>query len=128
MMKKYKLILLKDLPDVKAGTEVLNISEEELLGVVPYKYHRCFNEQNSNDIFNLRDNPEWVKVEEDNRCDCLTRTNIQIRYVILGYGRSIKVSLNFKKKQIFTWYDHACDCGTSENLPIKFCPLCGREL
>lgn len=127
-MKKYKLILLKDLPDIKAGTEVINISEEELLGIVPYKYHRCANEKNSNAIFDLRDNPEWVKVEEDNRCDCLTRPKIKIRDAVIGYGRSLNVSLDFKNKQISTWYDHAYDSGTSKNLPIKFCPLCGREL
>lgn len=127
-MKKYKLILLKDLPDIKAGTEVINISEEELLGIVPYKYHRCVNEQNSNDIFELRNNPEWVKIEEDTRCDCLTRKKIKIRDAVIGYGRRLNVSLDFKNKQISTWYDHACDSGTSKNLPIEFCPLCGRKL
>lgn len=127
-MKKYKLILLKDLPDRKAGTEVLNISEEELSGIVPYEYRYCVAEQNFSDIFDLRNNPEWVKIEEDNRCDCLTRKKIRIRDIIIGYGRSFSVSLDFKNKQIVTWYDHACDCGTSKNLPIEFCPLCGRKL
>lgn len=127
-MKKYKLTLLKDLPNRKAGTEVLNISEEELKDHSKYKYIRYVEEKNFIDILELADNPEWVKTEEDTRCDCETKDGIIIRDAVIGYGRSLYVILNFKSKKITTWYDHAADEGTSENLDIKFCPLCGREL
>ena len=38
MEKKYKIILLKDLPNLKAGTEVLNITQDELDGKESYHY------------------------------------------------------------------------------------------
>lgn len=125
---KYKLTLLKDLPDRKAGTEVLNISEDEMNGVIDYKYRHYAQKQNFSDIYDLRNNSEWVKVEIDDRCDCKTKDKICIRSIIIGYGRVINVTLDFKKKAITTWYDHSCDCGTSKSLDIKFCPLCGDEL
>lgn len=128
MSKKYKLTLLKDLPDRKAGTEVLNISQEEMDGTVPYKYLYYVRERNFNDIFSLRNDPEWVKVEEDDRCDCLTKDHITIRNEIIGYGRSLSVGLYFKKKEIGCWYDYVCDSGDYAKLPIKYCPLCGRKL
>ena len=127
-MSKYKLTLLKDLPDHKAGTEVLNISEKELKGTEDYKYRYWVKEMNFSDIYDLRNDPEWVKVEKDDRCDCLTMDKIEIRRVIMGYGRTVSVSLNFRRKKIVTWYDYKCDEGTEENLPISFCPLCGRNL
>lgn len=125
---KYKLTLLKDLPNRKAGTEVLNISQEEMDGTVDYKYRYYVPEQNFSDIYDLRNNPEWVKVEVDNRCDCKTMDYIEIRHVIIDYGRIMDVKLDFKKKAITTWYDSACDYGSSKNLDIQYCPLCGRKL
>lgn len=128
MMKKYKLTLLKELPDRKVGTEVLNISEEELKDHTKYKYIGYVASRNFIDILELADNPEWVKVEEDTRCDCETIDRIVIRNEVIGYGRSLCVSLDFKHKAIKTWYDHSCDSGTSEKLDIRFCPLCGKEI
>jgi len=125
---KYKLTLLKDLPNREAGTEVLNISEEEMNGTIDYKYRHYVQKLNFSDIYDLRNNPEWVEVKIDSRCDCETMDNICVRSVVIGYGRSMNVNLNFKKKAITTWYDHACDSGSSKNLDIKYCPLCGRKL
>ena len=125
---KYKLTLLKDLPNRKAGTEVLNISQEEMDGTIDYKYRYYVLEQNFSDIYDLRHNPEWVKVEIDNRCDCETMDYISIRYAVIGYGRSLSAKLDFKMKSITTWYDHAYDSGSSKNLDIQYCPLCGRKL
>jgi len=125
---KYKLKLLKDLPNRKAGTEVLNISEEEMNGTIDYKYRNYVPEQNFSDIFDLRNNPEWVKVEIDSRCDCETMDKILIRYEVIGYGRSLNVRLDFKSKAITTYYAHSCDNGTNKNLKIKYCPLCGKKL
>lgn len=127
-MKKYKLTLLKDLPNRKAGTEVLNISDEELNDHSKYKYIHYVESQNFIDILELSNNPEWVKVEEDSRCDCKTMDKITIRDATIGYGRSLAVVLNFDKKKITTWYDHRCDSGTTKNLDIRYCPLCGRKL
>ena len=128
MSKKYKLILLKDLPNYKAGTTVLNISQEELDGTEDYKYRYYVPEINFSEIYDLRNNAEWVKIEEDDRCDCLTKDFIRIRNETVGYGRSLSVGLSFVKKEFYAYYDHACDSGTTKKLSIKFCPLCGRRL
>lgn len=127
-MKKYKLTLLKDLPNRKAGTEVLNISEDELNDHSKYKYIRYAEEMNFIDILELANNPEWVKVEEDTRCYCETMNEITIRNDVIGYGRSLSVVLNFGLEKITTWYDRSCDSGTAKNLDIRYCPLCGRKL
>ena len=126
--KKYKLILLKDLPNYKAGTTVLNISQEELDGTNDYKYRHYVPEMNLSEIYDLRNNAEWVKIEEDDRCDCLTKDYISIRDQTIGYGRSLSARLSFVNKEFYVYYDHACDSGTTKKLPIKFCPLCGRRL
>lgn len=128
-MKKYKLTLLKDLPRFKAGTEVLNISQEELDGTKDYKYrHRVIDEDNKYEIYDLRDNEEWVKVEEDTRCDCETESFIRIRYEEIR-GTCLNVTLEFDKKNIHTWCSPPYDeTGKSVNLPIRFCPLCGKSL
>lgn len=120
-MKKYKLTLLKDLPTIKAGTELLNVKFDD-----PSNKYPDYGELE--EIYYLRDKPEWVKVEEDTRCDCQTRKRIWIRSEVIGYGRSFCVSLDFEDKEIYTWYDHRCDSGSAESLPIKYCPLCGRKL
>ena len=120
-VNKYKLTLLKDLPDYDAGTVLLNITQEEMDGTKNY-----YGSKKS--IFYLRDNPTWVKVEKDNRCDCLTQDAISICYSVIGYGRSLSSTLNFKHKRISVHYDYACDSGKSSVLSIKYCPLCGREL
>ena len=125
---KYKLTLLKDLPNHNAGTVVLNISEEEMNGTRDYAYRRYVPEQNFSAIYDLRHDPKWVRVEIDERCDCETRDRIEIRYEVIGYGRTVSAYLNFKKQAITTWYSDACDSGTSENLSINYCPLCGRKL
>lgn len=129
-MKKYKLTLLKDLPDHKAGTVVLNISQEELEGKEDYKYRYYVPEQNFSEIYDLRNDAEWVKIEEDDRCDCLTKESIRIRDGVIGYGRTLKVILSFNNKEIYTRYDRYCDQGesASKSFPIKYCPLCGRKL
>lgn len=127
-MKKYKLTLLKDLPDYKAGTEVLNISQEELDGTEDYEYRYWVKEKNFSEIYDLRHNPDWVKIEEDPRCDCETKGRIEIRRNIIGYGRSLAVILDFNNTKIYTWYDRGCDTGSEVSLPIKYCPLCGRKL
>lgn len=62
------------------------------------------------------------------RCDCETMNKVVIRSEVIGYGRSMCVSLDFINKAITTWYDHSCDNGTLKKLDIKFCPLCGRLL
>lgn len=128
MNKKYKLILLKDLPQYKAGTTVLNISQEELDGTEDYKYRYYVPEINFSEIYDLRNNAEFVKIEEDDRCDCLTKDHISIRNETIGYGRSLSVGLSFVTKEFYAYYDHACDRGTRKTLSIKFCPLCGRRL
>jgi hypothetical protein len=126
--KKYKLILLKDLPNYKAGTTVLNISQEELDGTKDYKYRHYVPEMNFSKIYDLRNNAEWVKIEEDDRCDCFTKDHISISDETIGYGRHLSVGLSFVNKEIYSYYDYACDSGTTKKLPIKFCPLCGRGL
>ena len=127
-MSKYKLTLLKDLPNHKVGTVVLNISQEELDGAEDYKYRYYIPEQNFSDIYDLRNNSEWVKVEEDDRCDCLTKNYLSIRHEMIGRGREFSVKLLFKEKEISVYYDHYCDQGTEVNIPIQYCPLCGRKL
>lgn len=49
-------------------------------------------------------------------------------YCNMTDGRSLVVGIDFKKKIISTRYDYACDCGTSKNLNIEYCPLCGDKL
>lgn len=127
MKKKYKIILLKDLPDLKAGAEVLNITQDELDGKENYNLSDYYVRELHN-IFNLRNNPEWTRVEEDNRCDCKTKDYINIRNEVIGYGKSLIIGLDFEDKEIYTWYDYACDRGTKRCFPIKFCPLCGERL
>ena len=126
-MKRYKLTLLKDLPDTKAGTSV-SVSKKEFEGVKSYD-HKKHDESNFDwRIYQLRNDPEWVKVEADDRCLCQVEPYKRIQYRVIGYGRSFTVSLDFKKKKIYTWYDHACDQGTEKSLHIRYCPLCGRKL
>lgn len=127
-MKKYKLTLLKDLPDHKAGTEVLNITQEELDGIKDYEFRYYVAELNFSDIYDLRHNSDWVKVEEDTRCDCKTKQYLDIRREIVGYGRSLNVALSFEKRKIYTWYDRGCDTGSEISMNINFCPLCGKKL
>ena len=117
--KKYKLTLLKDLPGHKAGTEIVNITGEEL-------NNNCA--KSFSEIFELHNNPEWVLVEEDPRCDCLTKEQLTLKYVVVGYGRKLLALLSFKNKEISIHYDHACDNGTTTVLKIANCPLCGRKL
>jgi hypothetical protein len=126
--KKYRLILLKDLPNYKAGTVVLNISQEELDGTKDYEFRLYVPELNFSEIYDLRNNSEWVKVEEDNRCDCLTKDYIEIRHEIIGYGRSLNIGLKIPEREIYTYYDYCCDSGNKVCMPIKYCPLCGRRL
>lgn len=125
MSKKYKLTLLKDLPNVCAGTELLNVTEEQLNGKEKFE---CYGNHHLLDIFHARNNTDFVKIEEDTRCDCETKDFIGIRYAEVGYGRKVLVNLNFQKKKIYTWYDYACDSGTEKSLDIQYCPLCGRKL
>lgn len=120
-MKKYKLTLLKDLPRFKAGTEVLNISQEQLDGTEDYRYSKY-------EIYDLRNNKEWVKVEEDTRCDCETKPFIPIRYDEVGLGTCFNVTLSFNNKNIHTWCNYIREAGDSVDLPIRYCPLCGRAL
>lgn len=61
-------------------------------------------------------------------CYCKTNNYFTIRRDVIGYGRSLVVGIDFKKKIISTQYDYACDCGTSKNLNIEYCPLCGDKL
>lgn len=128
MDKKYKLILLKDLPNYKAGTIVLNISQEELDGTKDYKYRYYIPEMNLSEIYDLRNNAEWVRIEEDSRCDCLTKDDISICNETIGYGRGLLVGISFVDKEFYSQYDYACDTSTTKKLSIKFCPLCGRRL
>ena len=123
-IKKYKLVLLKDLPMHNAGTEVLNISQEDLDGVKCYTYLNCIEP----DIYSLRHNKEWVRVEEDPRCDCKTRETILLRREIIAYGRSTSSYISFKDKCIAFYYDKHCDQGELVKLPIEYCPLCGEKL
>lgn len=122
-MSKYKLTLLKDLPDAKAGTEVLNISDEDL----KLEYCKGLN-STQQEIFQLKDNAEWVKIEEDSRCDCLTKHRVSLLNKVAGYGMTTSVYINFVEKAIHTHHDCKCDCGHDTNISIKFCPFCGREL
>lgn len=62
------------------------------------------------------------------KCYCKTNDYLTIRRDVIGYGRSLVVGIDFKKKIISTRYDYACDYGTSKNLNIEYCPLCGDKL
>lgn len=117
--KKYKLTLLKDLPNHEAGTEVLNITEDELLGKKDY-YGSFF------EIYDLRNDPKWVKIDEDTRCDCLTKPYIPIFCTENCKGKLRDIRLDFNKKEIRTINDD----GYLVNSPIKikYCPFCGRLL
>lgn len=125
---KYKLTLLKDLPNFKAVTEVLNITEDEFTGKTDYEYRNYIDEMNFSQIYDLRNNPEWVKTEIDSRCDCFTKDKVIFFYRIISYGRTVLTTVDFKRKVISSWYDIQCDCGKEYKLPISFCPLCGRKL
>jgi hypothetical protein len=121
MNKKFKLTLLKDLPEFPAGTEVLNVTEDMLSGKEQYRFRDV-------EIFALRDDPEWVRVEEDLRCDCETKEYLQFFSEEVGNDRSASSYIDFEEKIISTHYDYACDQGHDHKVQIKFCPFCGREL
>ena len=65
---------------------------------------------------------------EDEKCDCLTKNYVPIRYEVVGYGRELNVGISFNKREIFASYDYACDSGRRKSLAIKYCPFCGRKL
>lgn len=80
-------------------------------------------------IGNIVDNPELLESEENvEKCYCKTTDYLTIRREVIGYGRSLVVGIDFKKKAITTYYSYACDSGTSKNLNIEYCPLCGEKL
>lgn len=80
-------------------------------------------------IGNKFDNPELSESEENvEKCYCKTTDYLTIRRDVIGYGRSLVVGIDFKKKAITTYYAYACDSGTSKNLNIEYCPLCGEKL
>lgn len=72
---------------------------------------------------------EFANLEENvEKCYCKTTDYLTIRREVIGYGRSLVVGIDFKKKAITTYYDYDCDSGTSKNLNIEYCPLCGEKL
>lgn len=121
---KYKVTLLKDLPDLKAGTELFNVTKAEL----DEQFTRREDAGNAAKLLKYLDHPDWIRVEIDPRCDCLTKSQIVIRHESAGYGRSLFVSLDFKSAEIYTSYARQCDKQERISLPITHCPLCGRKL
>lgn len=121
---KYKVTLLKDLPDLKAGTELLNVTKAEL----DEQFTRREDAGGRAKLLKYLDHPDWVRVEEDPRCDCLTKSQIVIRHESVGYGRSLYVSLEFESAEIYTSYARQCDKQEKIRLSITHCPLCGRKL
>lgn len=69
-----------------------------------------------------------MKEFNNDKCDCLTKKYVPIRYEVVGYGRELNVGVSFVKREIFAHYDYACDSGNRESLAIKYCPFCGRKL
>lgn len=69
-----------------------------------------------------------MKEFKNDRCDCLTKEYVPIRYEVVGYGRELKVGVSFAKREIFAIYDYACDSGKRKSLAINYCPFCGRKL
>lgn len=65
---------------------------------------------------------------EKNKCRCETDSYMEIVSNVIGYERSLYVTLNFEAKNIKVHYDHTCDRGTYRTLNINFCPLCGKKL
>lgn len=121
---KYKVTLLKDLPNLKAGTELLNVTKAEL----DDQFTRRGDAGEAAKLLKYLDHPDWVCVEEDPRCDCLTKSQIVIRHESVGYGRSLYVSLDFKNAEIYTSYARQCDKQERISLPITHCPFCSRKL
>ena len=79
-------------------------------------------------VGNIFDNKESLESEENvEKCYCKTNDYLTIRRDVIGYGRSLVVGIDFKKKAITTYYAYACDSGTSKNLNIEYCPLCGEK-
>lgn len=80
-------------------------------------------------VGNIFDNKESLESEENvEKCYCKTTDYLTIRREVIGYGRSLVVGIDFKKKAITTYYAYACDSGMSKNLNIEYCPLCGEKL
>ena len=65
---------------------------------------------------------------KNNKCDCLTKEYVPIRYEVIGYGRELNVGISFTEQEIFAHYDWVCNFGTRKSLAIKYCPFCGRKL
>lgn len=76
----------------------------------------------------MRHDSDWVRIEEDLRCDCLTKEEILLIDSVIGYGRTLSTYVDFKNKRIITHYDSSCDNGKNYVLNIDYCPLCGRRL
>lgn len=93
---------------------------------------RCDSRQTNGDrIRNMSDEElaELLESKENvEKCYCKTTDYLTIRRDVIGYGRSLVVGIDFKKKAITTYYAYACDSGTSKNLNIEYCPLCGEKL
>lgn len=122
---KYKLTLLKDLPDIPSGKEVLNVTQEELNDEIKFEINH--GTKNSK-IYELVNNADWVKVEEDNRCLCKTKSFLTFYYQYLGYGMCSIGRIDFNNKELHCSADWKCDTGTKGKIDIKYCPFCGEKL
>ena len=114
--------MLKDLPKFPAGTEILNVTEDMLSGKEQYRFRDV-------EIFALRDDPEWVRVEEDLRCDCETKEYLQFFSKKKSEMTEALVAILTSRKKLF---QHTMIMlvikGMIHKVQIKFCPFCGREL
>ena len=80
------------------------------------------------EVENLSLEEEPMEEIKNNKCDCLTKEYVPIRYEVIGYCRELNVGVSFTKQEIFARYDWVRNSGTRKSLAIKYCPFCGRKL